>query len=322
MAVLEKQVPNLELIFHWGPFEFNMNRLRLADAVFVQRPCASHHMELVQAAHELGIPTWVDLDDDIFNIPDSNMNHYIYAANNYLSYCAASLTQADVVTVTTQALADSLKKYNANIQVIPNAFDDVLLGKKARKAVWPRKPLILWRGSNTHDADILKVGRSFEHLTKAYPEWRWIFLGHKPWVLTANMPENSYNHMPWQDNLLSYFNCIDKIQPTITIVPLDDCPFNRAKSNIAWIEGSFANSVVLGPDWAEWQKPGVVVYNSPESFAGQLEKLMSGSQALAGCVEDSKGYIHEHLRLTYVNHLRAKVLQSLGMQCPEFDERI
>lgn len=322
MAILEKQVPNLELCVHWGPFEFNANRLRLLDGVFIQRPSAAHHLELIVTAREHGLPVWIDLDDDVFLLPDSNPNHYISKANNLLHYTSACLGQADLVTVTTETLAQSLKKFSGNIRVIPNAFDDPLLLKHKRKAVWPRKPIVVWRGSNTHDADVSRVARSFSAHAKHHPEWTWVFMGHKPWMLTPDMPDGSFAHIGWQNNLLAYFHCLNKIQPSVVIVPLEDHAFNRSKSNIAWIEASFANAVTLAPDWEEWRQPGVCRYSDPEEFAVKLDDIMGHVEDLEFAAARSWKYIEENLFLTRVNSLRREALGAIGFSCPEFIEEL
>jgi hypothetical protein len=44
------------------------------------------------------------------------------------------------------------------------------------------------------------------------------------------------------------------------MVPLHVSDFNRAKSNIGWIEAVHAGAITVAPDFQEWRRPGVINY--------------------------------------------------------------
>jgi hypothetical protein len=54
------------------------------------------------------------------------------------------------------------------------------------------------------------------------------------------------------------------IRPHFVVVPLQDNPFNRAKSNIAELEAQAAGAIAIVPDWEEWRS--VVRYKATEEM--------------------------------------------------------
>ena len=50
------------------------------------------------------------------------------------------------------------------------------------------------------------------------------------------------------------------ISPKYSVFPLVDTPFNRAKSNIAYLEAIMCGAIIVAPDWQEWRHPGVINY--------------------------------------------------------------
>lgn len=311
LAVLEKQMEGrFEVIHHWGPFHFNLNRLRLIDAIFIQRPCADFHVSLMEMARAAGIPTWVDMDDDVFHIPEANPIGHIYKAQGTINHAASAFQLASVITTTTEALREVLLGFNKNVVVIPNAFDDGLfLGSKKVPVEKKGKKTVFWRGSTTHDDDMLSIAGSLkEHVRD---DWTFVFAGHLPWVITRELPEGSWYHAPWKNNLIDYFNFISQLQPDIAIVPLVDVPFNRAKSNIAWIEASFGGAAVIAPNWDEWRKPGMYTYDSKEEFHRTLKDLMDGNGDTRAANHESWRYIFENLLLTKVNIERMAVVDEI-----------
>jgi hypothetical protein len=311
LSVLERQVPWLDVLRFWTPFECNENRLRTVDGVFIQRPSIAPHLDIVRSAKLLGVPVWIDLDDDIFSIPDDNPTQQLYSMNNYAHFAAECMKLADVVTVSTEALKTAFSRFSTNIQVIPNAFDDYFFSKWKRERDPARgKPVVLWRGSNSHDYDLLKIVGSVRPYAEKHPEWHWVFLGHKPWVLTQDLPKEKWNHVGWNSSVAGYLNTLNRIQPTIVIVPLVDHGFNRCKSNIAWIEGTFANAAVIAPRWESWDRPGVVRYDSASDFSKTLHDCLAGGVDLKWHVTESWKDIRENLVLTKVNRKRFEILRS------------
>ncbi len=113
--------------------------------------------------------------------------------------------------------------------------------------------------------------------------------------------------MPIED----YMTFISDMNPDIMIVPLADNPFSRGRSNIAWLEGSYAGAEVLGPRWKEWEQPGICTYKDRNDFTEKLSGMMQGPNGSLGISED---YIAQNLMLDHVNLKRVQLIESVIKQ--------
>jgi len=95
------------------------------------------------------------------------------------------------------------------------------------------------------------------------------------------------------------------------IYTLSDTPFNRAKSNISWIEATYAGSSVIAPEFLPEfaNMPGVITYN--ELMDSVFENVKDFNKSLAITNDLSWRYIKENLLLSQVNNLRYQSLLAL-----------
>lgn len=290
------------------------NVLNLCDVVFLQRPYRPNDLQLLEYAKDMGKKVWVDYDDDLFSVPRSNPTFGIYGKDEVRLRVATIIAKADHVTVSTQAIKTRLEKgqkpLNQKITVIPNAYADHIHGEFPKENN-PKK-LIFWRGSPTHNQDVLS---RIEGITEAYrsaklDKWTFMFLGGTPWELTESLHGNRAIFAESVD-IMEYFKVIKKVNPSVVLVPLHDMEFNHSKSNIAWIEGTYAGAVSVAPDWDEWRKPGCFNYVDNRTIQETLEYIAENPRAIVEQNALAREYIWENLRLTKVNVKRMEVLESL-----------
>jgi hypothetical protein len=121
-----------------------------ADIIFLQRPHLPKYVKMAQEAKLWGKTLWVDYDDLLFKVPETNPAHKIYSNESVQGSMKVCLELADIVTVSTEPLREALSVYNKNVVVLPNAIDLDLLNY--RNVNWTaRKTLIAWRGGSTHE---------------------------------------------------------------------------------------------------------------------------------------------------------------------------
>lgn len=278
------------------------------DIIFLHRPCRPDDLTVIQMARNLNIPTWMDLDDWLFDIPLWNPNAGTYHTPGIQTIMAHCIATADVVSCSTSALYDQFKKLNPNVVIVPNAYRSDLFTYREMASDLPRKPIFVWRGTNTHDGDIMSVASAFPSLSGKVH-----FLGSPPWSITRMMQPEQYQTLTHQDTLL-YWKYIYGLAPKVFLVPLHDCFFNRAKSNIAYIEAMHAGAICVAPDLPEWRRPGVVTYdaNDAQSFLAcanhAIEMLDWEHHDMV-----SQAFIHmkELYDISIVNQIRIEIVKSM-----------
>jgi hypothetical protein len=277
-----------------------------SDVVFLQRPFDKSQLALIKTANQWNIPVWIDYDDDFKNIPRDNPNWTTFndpAVQKVFEECCE---RATVVTVTTEALKTILKDLNKNVLIIPNAYDDLLLGPCAPTD--KRSNSIAWRGSNTHQNDLLQYRDEIKALAEEFPEFEWHFFGYYPFFLTEKM-KHQFHRMT---GIVKYFYSLKHLAPAITIVPLADNPFNHAKSNIAWLESTYAGAMTVAPSFDVWKQPGVFNYKDPESFHQEMRRAIS--KVTGEVTEETKlgaEYIRRSLSLSVINTVRGALINAL-----------
>lgn len=273
------------------------------DIIFMHRPYTVEQLRFARYAKEMHIPLWMDYDDDLTRIPEWMSFHSMYMNDETQQIIKALIGIADVVTVSTPDLAARFSELNKTIFTIPNALNDYMLD--TTPAPYPEKKIILWRGSETHHMDLFAY---VEHIRKCITreDWEWTYMGFNPWYLPKT------RHIPTMDPIM-YFRTLKSLQPGLMFVPLIDDTFNRCKSNIAWLEATYAGAVCLVPEWESWNQKGSMKYDGGAEFETQLQWLMSGESIFVrkAAYEQSWNTIHESLLLSKVNQQRETVINLL-----------
>lgn len=278
-----------------------------ADVFFCQRAMTQEHLSLVEAAKTMGVPIWLDYDDDILELPIWDVMYGDY--QRWKMFAIQCITAADVITCSTEHIATKLRQFCKKVLVIPNAFDDIgpLLSRRSRHE--KSDDLVTWRGSSSHAMDIAAHAKEFHQAMERHPETRFHSMGHFPHAWIDGLKNKWAHH--GKNRFYTYLATLSGLKPRIHIVPLVEHSFNFAKSHCAWIEATYAGAAVLAPDWPEWQRPGIENYKAGE-FGYKLRKLLSETpEETRARVELGWREITNKYSLTHTVMTRKAVLQNM-----------
>jgi glycosyltransferase involved in cell wall biosynthesis len=195
------------------------------------------------------------LDDNYFAIPPDHMDR---PSQERLEVVEFFLRQADAVWVTTDALKKDLSSFNEKVQVLPHALDERLLVPKsfdhALSGSSSRPKVIGYMGTLTHDDDLIMVLPALQEIWRKHSGqvvFEIIGAVGKPstfqllqelpvrWI-TPEAEEREYPlFMLWFTS---------RVRWDIAISPLVDTVFNRAKSDIKFLDYSaIATAGVFSP---------------------------------------------------------------------------
>jgi Glycosyl transferases group 1 len=177
-----------------------------------------------------------EIDDDLLNIdPTSHpMTIKYYGSRQIRDNIVMCAELADLVTVSTEPLAEVFRQYNPNTHVLPNCVPQWLLHHQP-----PRRDdgviTVGWQGSDTHNGDwhqaASQVGRYFRRTAQP------LELHHMGGRCTGlpTLQPGQYRHTPWIEEIEAYYCVVDW---HVALAPLADTTFNRSKSDIRVLEAA------------------------------------------------------------------------------------
>jgi O-antigen biosynthesis protein len=258
-------------------------------AVKIQRQATSEqkkfieYLKSIQKQHNFKLI--YEVDDVVFKecIPDYNRFKFAFDTNEIRQNCIDIINMVDEVTVTCDYMRDLYREKTGKqeITVIPNfppffwmgyLFNHSRICNNLDKHY--KKPRILYTGSGAHyDVENKTGGKDdFEHVVKAIIDTRhkyqWVFMGAFPPPLLPYVKSGEIEFHPWQ-HLYAYPKKIYDLNINLMIAPLQDNPFNRAKSDIKYIEACILGIPVICQDICTY-KDAMLKFNSGEELLDKI----------------------------------------------------
>ena len=252
------------------------NSMRNLDVMFMHRPYSPQDLEALRIAKDNGVKVWVDVDDDYFNLLPSFRHYPLYQKPEIIASMKAIAQEADMRTVSTQALAESLTaKTGASFNVLPNGFPLNLNLLKSQSEAPPHSYCFTWRGTEEATRDLLQQASVIANFMIEHNIGIHTF-GIYPWpLLDAGVPAS----MIKCEGLIgfeAFFQRMREIRPLFHLKVHEDVPFHNARSHCAWFEATQANTLLVAPNFKEWERPNVIRYEQ-DDLMGAMEAALSQS---------------------------------------------
>lgn len=254
-----------------------------ADIVVFQRPDEPIRIEAIKKLKKLGKKIVFE-NDDTFNIdydPQKVLSKNIEKLKIKQNALNEGIKLADLVTTTTEVLAQEYRRLNNNVVVIPNSIDPFYWRSPIKNTTG--KVRIGLYGSVTSNHDYDSVIPAIEKLAKD-PRVQLVV-----WGLPEKRDDNKlvqklykeefkfWNRFPieWHP-LVSIDKVHDKLRSLmldIMLIPRLDNYFNRCKSNVKFLEASMVESAVV----AQGFEDGLSPYQDPQD-AEHMRIVIDNSQ--------------------------------------------
>lgn len=227
-----------------------------------------------------GIPKIVyELDDDFWSIEPHNKKPYEYFnSNDNLPRAEEAIALSDLVTVSTQTLADIVSKWNDNVVVLPNSVPDRLFHESAYPYTTGEfdKPYVLgWAGSNTHMEDLKEITSTLSTFLQFTPNSRMVFFGTDYSYLLSPSVRSQCRVAPWRSSVAQFHDLLGRAQIDVMLAPITPTKFNESKSNLRLIEANALGIPVIATDFGPYTNSGDGVLRVPvgESWMSALTEL-------------------------------------------------
>ena len=180
-----------------------------------------------------------EIDDDVFSVAVTNWMAYgTYGRADTQDAVAHAAEVAHLVTVTTDRLADVMRKYNPNVAVLPNCVPGELLELER-----PRRDKVTvgWAGGASHALDMALIAEQLGRFLDRTPKAQLHLIGTDYRKTVARVGRFT----GWDNDTSTYYRNIDF---DIGLAPLTDSPFNACKSPIKALEYAALGIPVIASD--------------------------------------------------------------------------
>lgn len=183
-----------------------------------------------------GLKIAVD-QDDLIEVDEDNPHYKEHQVKKAAEVIKITMEIADLVTTTNKFLKKQLSQYSDKVQVIPNYLDMEYwdMPKQPREEKQLR---IGWAGSITHLSDLAMIAPVIESLAEEFPEVKWVFVGEPraEQLFSKKINAEYMLGVPFE----VWASRLHGLDLSIGMAPLRRTTFNKAKSNIKFLEYAVA----------------------------------------------------------------------------------
>lgn len=258
--------------------------LLMRDIIVVQRDFPSTDtLPLLKKLKVLGKKLVYETDDAFHLIPETHSKAF-HRAKAPAIFEFAKL--ADVITVSTEALANEFKPYG-KVTIVPNLlspnlWNESLLKQQTqkRKVLSPNIRIGLIGGANHRD-DFLIVKEAIQTIASLHPTITWVAYGESAVSLFNQIPEcSSFENHPTNYQYPSHPKRMADLALDISLVPLLDDAFNKCISNLKYLELGFLAVACVFSNTQSYNttvldgETGLLVNNNTDSWAKAIQQLI------------------------------------------------
>ncbi len=302
--MVEPAVETLNRIGHW------------ADIIIVGRQDTSNYLSQWKGIGQFfNIPIVVDTDDNVHATRPFNPGYRgYYPGSEAMMWNRKTIQEMDAVTVSTEHLKLVHQRDNENIYVIPNRVelnrwkivprekhDEIRIGLLVSashhedvKLLVNVLPIVLSKNSKVHFYYTNMFSYMFEGLEKAFPDR----VHRMPWIPLKQWPE-----------MVSQYGF------DIGLAPLVDNMFNRAKSNLRYLEYSSAGMAVVASPVEPYKmiidgETGLLA-STPKEWVNAIDYLIKNKDSRDNLVKNAQKMIKEKFDVYNSSSLYLKVYKEI-----------
>jgi hypothetical protein len=244
-------------------------------------------LKSIQQKH--GFKLIYEVDDVVFreDIPDYNKFKSAFVSDEIRNNVVDIINMCDEVTVTCDFMKElyGQRTGKKEITVIPNFPARYWIGNYFNPDRINRlydqnkkRPRIGYFGSGAHMDVANKTGQKddFEHVIKAIIDsrhkYRWVFMGAFPNGLRPYIENGDIEFHPWQ-RLFDYPQKIHDLNIQMFVAPLQDNAFNKAKSDLKYIESCAYGLPVACQDLCTYKEAEIKFKTGDEMLYRMEEEL-------------------------------------------------
>jgi glycosyltransferase involved in cell wall biosynthesis len=293
---------------------------KASDIVVFHRPDDKKKLDLALLLKKEGKKIVMDNDDTHRDMGGIILNEYFNKArvekglasiNHILDAFAA---EADLITCSTQFLADEFKKLNSNVVVLPNYIDPFYFDEPLRNEGDKVRIGITGSIGMSNDLDVLNpIFKHYEHDPRVQLVFFSLPANPKDNPFIANAYVNEYNFLDSTDvewhatvNMDKYYDKLNSLKLDMMLIPRTDSYFNRCKSNLKFIESSMFEIPIIAQGFADGMSPyqvnpkdseHMVIVTDNSKWVEEIEKMIKDKEGRREMGRKAKEYVVENYNI-------------------------
>ena len=261
-----------------------------ADVVVVQRVLGKGIKHMIHYCHMKNKKVVFELDDNVWCFPDSP-EYQDKQAKEIPGLTTDIINKCDAVTVSTQAIADSvMKESKTPVSIIPNALD---FDRWKMMNIRHDHFLVGWAGGYYHVQDLEMIVSGLKEIISRNKKATLVFLGCCPMQLLTDCPDRVFLQEFVNIELFPKTMAVMKFD--IGLAPLYQTEFAKSRSNIRLLQYSALQIPSVVSHWGEYGKmidngfPAVSVKNG--NWTEAIQELIDNPEKRLEMGRNAQQYV-------------------------------
>lgn len=297
-----------------------------ADVVVFHRPNDDRSLEIAKLLRKQGKKIVMDNDDTYKNVDGKKWVEILKKVDHHLDEFGHF---ADLITCSTEYLADEYRKLNKNVVVLPNCIDP---------DVWPEplknegdKVRIGFVGSVTTSNDYGPIKETILELNKRSDIQLVVFglpiQNDTTKLVVQERYKEEYDfwqslNVEWHPivQMSEYVETLNGLRLDLMVIPRKDDYFNRCKSNLKFLEASMLEIPVIAQGFSDGLSPyqvnsedskHMVVVTDNSKWLENIDMLIMDKESRQKMGKDAHDYVLENYDINNHVHLWTESYQAL-----------
>jgi glycosyltransferase involved in cell wall biosynthesis len=297
-----------------------------ADIIVFHRPETDQKIQLARLLKKEGKKIVFDNDDTYKDHASVKLNDYFDKERTQRGMAMVNKVadgfaiEADLVTCTTEWLADEYRKLNPNVVVLPNCVDPFYFDEPLKNETDVIRIGVTGSIGSSTDLDVVApIIRHYEN----DPRVRIVFFSLPPNRKQNPIVEKMYRdeyafldsvNVEWHPTVNAdvYYDKINSLRLDMMIIPRADNYFNRAKSNLKWMEASMFEIPCIVQGFTDGKSPYQV---NPEDknylkmvidnkdWIPEIEKMIKDKEGRIELGKKAREYVTKNYNIDDKAHL-------------------
>lgn len=307
---------------------------RDAQIVVFHRPETRQKIELARLLKKQGKKIVFDNDDTYKDSTAVKLNEYFdkertrRGLENVNRVIDGFAIEADLVTTTTEFLAEEYRKLNPNVVVLPNCVDPFYFDEPLRNETDIVRIGLTGSIGSTTDLDMVApIIKHYEHDPRVQIVFFSLPPNRKENPITEKIFRDEYAfldsvNVEWHPTVNAdvYYDKLNSLKLDLMVIPRVDNYFNRAKSNLKFIEAAMFEIPCLAQGFADEKSPyqvnpkdreNLVLITDNSQWIPEIEKLIKNKEARRALGKKAHAYVLENYNIEKKAHLWEEAYKSI-----------